>query len=113
MPLQAVPLPSACAPFDSSTYFTYGYLPTLSTGIVFSVIFGLISCTQLYFMVRYRAWWMFFFVVGAGLDCLGWVGRTIAHQCPFSNPIDTMQVATLIMGPGKHTRTQAFLVTDG
>jgi len=101
---QVVPHPPACAPYGSSEYFTYGYQPSLATGIIFSIIFGVITIVQIQYMLRYRAWWMFFLVAGAGLDTLGWLGRAIAHDCVFSDTINTLQIATLIMGPGKCCR---------
>ena len=40
-------------------------------------------------------------MVGAGSEVLGWFGRTVAHCCSYSNFMNTMKTATLIMGPGK------------
>lgn len=104
MPLQFVPKPAACAPYGSSLYFEYGYLPSIAPGIAFTVVFFLIACVQTFYTIRYRAWWMLFLVIGAGLDCLGWVGRLVAHYCYYSTVMNTMQIASLIMGPGVSAR---------
>lgn len=92
--------PPACSPYDpNSQYFAYGYQPSLATGIILSILFGLISLVQSARLLQLRAWWMLFFVVGAGLECLGWIARSIAHQCVYSNTINTLQTCALIMGP--------------
>ncbi len=91
--------PPACLAYNDSIHNNYGYLPSLSVGIVFVIVFGLIALTQLTFTIRYRTLWMLFFVIGAGLECLGWIGRTLSHQCAYSSVLFTMQTATLIMGP--------------
>lgn len=90
--------PPPCIPWGSVKFFAYGYEPSLVAGITFTIFFGLIASTQLQHAFRYRAIWMVLYVVGSGLECLGWIGRTIAHNCPYSRDILTMQAATLIMG---------------
>lgn len=90
--------PPSCIPWGSVKFFAYGYEPNLVAGITFTTLFGLIASTQLRHAFRYRAIWIVFLVVGSGLECLGWIGRTIAHNCAYSRPISTMQTATLIMG---------------
>lgn len=89
----------SCAPYGSEPYDQYGYQPSLVAGIIFSIIFGSIALSQLFFVFRTRAWWMLFFVIGASLECMGWIARTVAHNCSYSDTLSTMQVATLIMGP--------------
>lgn len=41
---------------------------------------------------------MIFFVVGSGLECLGWIARAAGHTCSYSRTLFTMQTAVLIMG---------------
>lgn len=89
---------SSCAPYDTLPYNDYGYQPSLAAGIIFSVVFGSICFAQISQTIISRSWWTGFFVIGAGLECLGWIGRTVAHGCVYSNVISTMQIATLIMG---------------
>lgn len=88
----------SCAPYDTLPYNSYGYKPSLAAGIIFSIIFCSICIAQITQTVITRSWWMGFFIIGAGLECLGWIGRTIAHNCVYSSVISTMQTATLIMG---------------
>ncbi|KAI9811983.1 MAG: hypothetical protein M1827_004875 [Pycnora praestabilis] len=92
-------LPPACLPYGEADYIQYGYQPNLAVGIVFSILFGLIALTQTLHTIRRRALWMLFFVIGSGVECLGWIGRTVAHHCAYSSVLFTMQTATLIMGP--------------
>ncbi|KAL4884291.1 RTA1 like protein-domain-containing protein [Aspergillus karnatakaensis] len=78
---------------------SYGYQPSLSWGIVFTLLFTIIATGHLYHMLRTRAFWTFVFIVGAILEIIGWVGRTISWRCPYSRTTFLMQTATLIMGP--------------
>ena len=41
---------------------------------------------------------MIFFVVGSGLECLGWIVRAAGYTCSYSRTLFTMQTAVLIMG---------------
>lgn len=99
-PSSNIRTPPACSPYDpESPYFSYGYQPSLVAGIVFFVVFGAILLVQLTRLLQTKAWWMVFFVIGVGLETLGWIARAIAHACAYSRPINTMQVTVLIMGP--------------
>ncbi|PTU18959.1 hypothetical protein P175DRAFT_0443198 [Aspergillus ochraceoroseus IBT 24754] len=90
----------ACAEYDPTVNpGSYGYRPSLAWGITFTVLFSLIAAAQLFHMLRTRAFWTFFFIVGAILEIIGWVGRTVSYHCPYSRPCFLMQTATLIMGP--------------
>lgn len=98
-----------CAPYVSMPYSNYGYQPSLSAGIVFSIFFGLFCTANILQTFRTRAWWMgFFFSAGAGLETIGWIGRAVAHSCSYSQPISTMQIATLIMGPA-YTQSGVYI----
>lgn len=88
----------ACTAYDAVPYYhPYGYQPSLAAGITFSIIFGAIFITQAVRTIRNRAWWQAFFVAGAGLETLGWIARTLAHNCSFSSTYYSMQISTLIM----------------
>ncbi|KAL2789110.1 RTA1 like protein-domain-containing protein [Aspergillus keveii] len=76
---------------------SYGYQPSLCWGIVYTVIFGIIACAQTFHMIRNRVYWTFFFIVGAILEVIGWVGRTVSYSCPYSRTLFLLQTATLIM----------------
>ncbi|PYI08371.1 RTA1 like protein, partial [Aspergillus sclerotiicarbonarius CBS 121057] len=77
----------------------YGYRPSLAWGVVFTVLFTLIAIAQLVHLIRTRAFWTFFFIMGAVLEVLGWVARAVSYHCPYSRACFLMQTATLIMGP--------------
>lgn len=46
---------------------------------------------------------MIFFVVGSGLECLGWIARAAGYTCSYSRTLFTMQTAVLIMGTSAKT----------
>ncbi|PLB50011.1 hypothetical protein P170DRAFT_332658, partial [Aspergillus steynii IBT 23096] len=78
---------------------SYGYQPSLGWGIAFTLLFTAIAVGQTVHLVRTRAFWTVVFIVGAIIEIIGWVGRTISHRCPYSGVCFRMQTATLIMGP--------------
>lgn len=103
------PAIAPCAPYGTIPYSSYGYRPSLTAGIIFSVCFGLFCASNIYHTFRTRAWWMgVFFSCGTGLETIGWIGRTVAHSCSYSRPINTMQIATLIMGPA-YTQSGVYI----
>lgn len=99
-----------CASYEKyALASSYGYRPSLGVGIFFSICFGLYTFANIYQTFRTRCWWMgLFFSCGAGLELLGWIGRTVAHTCTFSDEINTMQIATLIMGPA-YTQSGVYI----
>lgn len=77
---------------------SYGYQPSLGWGITFTIVFTFIAIAQTVHTFRNRALWMGLFVVGAGLETLGWISRTVGYECPYSRALFLMQTSTLIMG---------------
>lgn len=90
--------PPACTDYNPNYPSQYGYRPNLGLCVAFVIIFGLICIAHGFQMRRYRTLWMIFFVVGSGLECLGWIARAAGHTCSYSRPLFTMQTAVLIMG---------------
>ncbi|KAI9039847.1 RTA1 domain-containing protein [Aspergillus affinis] len=89
----------ACTPYDRRlSTGNYGYQPSLGWGIAFTLLFTAIAVGQAIHVLRTRAFWTVLFIIGAILEIIGWVGRTISHQCPYSRTCFLMQTATLIMG---------------
>ncbi|KAI9716252.1 MAG: hypothetical protein M1812_005477 [Candelaria pacifica] len=91
--------PPACQAWDGSGNGSYAYPPSLAPGIVFSIIFGFICIAHLWGTIKYRTPWLLFFVIGSGLECLGWIARAIGHICPYSRSMSTLEITVLIMGP--------------
>jgi len=78
----------------------YGYVPSISLGVVFLVIFSLTGLTHLgQVLYARRYWWMTFMVVGCLLEVLGWAARLWAHWQPLSFDAYVMQICCLIIGP--------------
>ena len=91
-------LPPPCLAYGEAGSSHYGYRPSLAAGIIFVIIFGSYVLGHVYQTWRTRTLWLLFFVVGSGLECLGWVARLVSYHCAYSRPLFTMQTAVLIMG---------------
>ncbi|KAL2819625.1 RTA1 like protein-domain-containing protein [Aspergillus cavernicola] len=97
----ALPDTPSCAAYDPTLNpGSYGYRPSLAWGLVFTILFVLIAAGQLFHMIRTRAFWTFFFIMGALFEIIGWVGRLASYWCPYSRDCFLMQTASLITGPG-------------
>jgi hypothetical protein len=97
-----------CAPYGSYPS-SYGYQPSLAAGIFFSICFGLYTFSNIVQTFRTRCWWMgLFFSCGTILELIGWIGRTVAHSCSYSDTVNTMQIASLIMGPA-YTQSGVYI----
>ncbi|GAA99715.1 uncharacterized protein L969DRAFT_52471 [Mixia osmundae IAM 14324] len=59
-------------------YAQYGYNPALATGVVFAVIFGLLTVLHFGLAAKSRRWWLFVVGVGGITELIGWVGRALS-----------------------------------
>ncbi|KAL8695248.1 MAG: hypothetical protein Q9218_000286 [Villophora microphyllina] len=91
--------PPACSAFDPTNPPNYGYSPSLAAGIVFVVFFGTITTTHLALTIISRRWWQILFVLGGIGELLGWIGRTWASQCVYSDLAFEIQISCLIFSP--------------
>lgn len=90
--------PPACAEYNPRLPSQYGYRPTLGLCIAFSIIFALLSMAHIFQTWKYRTIWTLFFVIGSGLECLGWIARAAGWGCAYSRTLFTLQTSVLIMG---------------
>ncbi|KAJ9666392.1 hypothetical protein H2201_003580 [Coniosporium apollinis] len=82
----------------------YGYHPSLAPGIIFVIVFTISASIHLYQSLRQtihnrRLWWLWLFFIGASLECLGWIARTVTNPCPYSLTLFKMQLSVLISAP--------------
>lgn len=77
---------------------TYGYVPNLAAGIVFSVVFGLTMIAHFAQVIQYRKWWYLTLPLGALCELMGWAARAAAHNCPYSSTLFSLQISILIIG---------------
>ncbi|GME64081.1 putative rta1 domain protein [Neofusicoccum parvum] len=78
---------------------SYDYVPHLSAGIVFCVLFGISMAGHIVQGVRKRQWTSYVCATGALTELIGWGGRTWSSQCPYNDSAFLMQITTLIMAP--------------
>ncbi|KAJ5760904.1 hypothetical protein N7520_008060 [Penicillium odoratum] len=78
---------------------SYGYVPHLSAGIAFCVLFGLSMIVHTIQFCWKRQWWCVVFSVGCMVELIGWAGRTWSNACPYNGTAFLMQISTLIIAP--------------
>ena len=78
----------------------YGYYPNLGANAFFAALFGLLLIAQLVIGTWTRTW-TFMFAVGLGIfgEMVGYIGRLIMHQNPWSNPGFETQICCLVLAP--------------
>lgn len=78
----------------------YGYTPSLGANAFFLAWFALFAMIQSYQAVCYRAWvFSTFMIVGCLGEAIGYVGRILLHDNPWSNDGFEIQISTLIFSP--------------
>ena len=79
---------------------TYGYYPNLAANSLFLAIFGILAIAHIPLVARYRLWG-YSFAVGAGsiLECLGYGGRIMLNDNPWSDSGFRLQVVCLVIAP--------------
>jgi RTA1 like protein len=95
-----------CVLDQSSPYYcpvstsVYGYLPALGANITFLIFFFIAMCIQTYQGLRWRTWWFSgAMVIGSICEILGYGGRIILWQNPFSFNGFMLQITTITLGP--------------
>jgi hypothetical protein len=82
----------------------YKYKPDLPTNIIFLVLFAIAMLIHIYLGIRWRSWFfMSFMIVGCLMEIIGYVGRLIMHDNPFSFPGFMIQIVFITTGPVWYT----------
>jgi hypothetical protein len=78
----------------------YGYYPNLGANAFFAAFFGLCLLVQAFQGVKYKTWtWLIALTLGCFGECVGYVGRIIMNDNPFSEAGFNMQITCLIIAP--------------
>lgn len=76
------------------------YIPTLPGNALFAAIFGVYIVAQLFLGIKHKTWgYMIAMVMGLVLEIIGYVGRIMLHNDPFSNDNFLMYLVTLTIAP--------------
>lgn len=79
---------------------TYGYRPNMGGNIFFCVVFGILLIGQLFLGIKARLRGFTFAVsVGCFGECVGYIGRLIMHNNPWSQTGFKIQIVCLILSP--------------
>lgn len=88
-----------CHAFIPGVSTAYGYLPTLSAGIVYCILFFLSFAIHFIRGIQYHRWTSYCLTVGALTELIGWAGRTFSAKCPYNKPAFLTQISTLVIAP--------------
>lgn len=79
---------------------TYGYYPNLAANIVFLVVWSILVVSQSVFGIRYRTWsYSAVLFAGSAMEAIGYGGRVMMNDNPWSDVAFTMQVVCLVIAP--------------
>ncbi|THW77566.1 RTA1-domain-containing protein [Aureobasidium pullulans] len=79
---------------------TYGYRPNQGANIFFCVVFGILFIAQLFLGIKARLkGFTFAVVIGCFGECVGYIGRLIMHNNPWSQTGFKIQIVCLILSP--------------
>ncbi|TFA97688.1 Sphingoid long-chain base transporter RSB1 [Trichoderma ghanense] len=82
----------------------YGYRPSLAANVTFAVLFGLAGVAHLYLGFRWRTWGFTIPVlIGCITEIIGYVGRIMLWDNPFSFNGFIIQIVTLTIAPVFYT----------
>jgi hypothetical protein len=71
----------------------------LALGIVFIVLFSLLTIAHLALTIKSRVWWLLFLVVGGICQIVGWSGRLASAINVYSLNAFLLQQILLVLGP--------------
>ncbi|KAM5440944.1 hypothetical protein MferCBS31731_004083 [Microsporum ferrugineum] len=95
-PLSCTEVTAKC-PVQASIY---GYYPNLPINAALAALFGILMLIQGWQTLKYKTYsYSFAMTVGCLGEAIGYVGRIILHDNPFSSTGFQMQITTLIMAP--------------
>ncbi|GAA5867719.1 hypothetical protein JCM3774_003390 [Rhodotorula dairenensis] len=78
----------------------YGYVPSVSLGVIFIVLFSLTAALHLGQLIYARRYYfMVCMVIGGLLEVLGWAGRLWSHYAPSNFSPYVMQICCLVIAP--------------
>ncbi|KAK2745700.1 hypothetical protein FQN57_003597 [Myotisia sp. PD_48] len=79
---------------------TYGYTPHLAGNIFLSAFFGVLALAQLGFGVYRRTWtFLIALFLACALECIGYIGRILMNDNPWSESAFKIQIVCLILAP--------------
>ncbi|PNY23444.1 uncharacterized protein TCAP_06613 [Tolypocladium capitatum] len=82
----------------------YQYRPSLAANIIFLALFATAMAVHVFLGIRWKSWWfMSFIIVGCIVEMVGYAGRVILYQNPFSFGGFMIQIVFITTGPVFYT----------
>jgi hypothetical protein len=82
----------------SVEWSVYKYQPSLPANVTFIALFGAAMIAHIFVGIRWKSWWfMIFMILGCTMEMVGYGGRVILHENPFSFTGFMLQI-TLVTG---------------
>ncbi|GJN71356.1 RTA-like protein [Purpureocillium lilacinum] len=82
----------------------YQYRPSLAANITFLVLFAIAGAVHIFLGVKWRSWgFMSFMIFGCLVEMIGYVGRIILYNNPFSFGGFMIQIVFITTGPVFYT----------
>lgn len=82
------------------TWSVYKYRPSLPANAIFLVLFALAMGVHIYLGVRWKSWWfMAFMIAGCLSEIIGYAGRIVMYNNPFSFSAFMVQIIMITGAP--------------
>ncbi|KMU77225.1 RTM1 protein [Coccidioides immitis RMSCC 3703] len=94
-------------------YAVFGYRPSLPANIIFTALFGLCALTQVAEMGIFRSYTFSIPVILGGIcEVVGYVGRILLYDNPFSQDAFLIQICCLTIAPAFYSAAIYFCIAD-
>ncbi|TVY59422.1 Protein RTA1 [Lachnellula cervina] len=84
---------------DPNAFVFYKYHPSLIAAAIFVALFAITTLLHIFQAARARTFYFIPLIIGGLLECIGYVGRALAHNNETSMSIFIMQTLTLLVAP--------------
>ncbi|KAF4466124.1 phospholipid-translocating ATPase [Fusarium albosuccineum] len=82
----------------------YQYRPSLPANIIFIILYAIAMGVHIFLGIRWKSWfYMAFMILGCFYEIIGYIGRLLLYNNPFSFPGFMIQIVFITSGPVFYT----------
>ncbi|KAJ3533146.1 hypothetical protein NM208_g8121 [Fusarium decemcellulare] len=82
----------------------YQYRPSLPANIIFIILYAIAMGVHIFLGIRWKSWfYMIFMILGCFFEIIGYIGRLLLYNNPFSFPGFMIQIVFITSGPVFYT----------